>query len=701
MELVSSYPWWYYFLCLLIGAAFAFALYYKDKSVPEKPRFVWQLLAFLRFATVSIISFLLLNPMIKKDNKITEKPIVLIINDDSKSILYSKDSAFYRKQFQAELLKLSAKFPTDFEVKQLSFSNGLLSEPSSSFNGRVTNLGKTLTDIEEQYGNLNLGAVVIATDGIVNEGPNPIERALRLKAPIYTIALGDTTPQIDLLIKKVSHNEIAYLNNNFTTKIEIEAFGFENKATTLTVVELKENGENISLFKNNVSITNSKFSSNYDVVLKAEKEGFHHYRVSLTPLNGEISKSNNVKDFFIEVVDNKTNVLILGSSPHPDLGAIKQALKPLQNLNIEVALSQNFNQNINQYQLIIAHQFPAQMGQYNAWINKATALKTPILFIGGKQTAWNVFNQVQKNLQVNLRNSATSSRVTAIHNSDFTYFTLTPNCISKIQSFPPLDAPFAEIRPSLNTSALLYNKVENVNTTIPLLAFSNNVTPKLGFLLGEGFWRWRLDEFDKFQTQDATDELIRKTIQYLSSKEDKRFFKCKTDERIYAEDASIFFSAELYSSAYEPVVEPDVSLAITRSDGKQYNYVLNRSTSSYVFNAGQLPPGKYSYEAKTTYNNIAYADNGTFSVQSIDYEGSVTLANHKFLQQLAVQTSGKMYFPNTMSKVVEDILNRGDIKPSIYTEQDLTAMIKYRWILGILICFFAIEWFMRKWLGGV
>ncbi len=39
---------------------------------------------------------------------------------------------------------------------------------------------------------MNLGAVVLAGDGIYNQGVEPLFAASGLSVPIYTIALGDT-----------------------------------------------------------------------------------------------------------------------------------------------------------------------------------------------------------------------------------------------------------------------------------------------------------------------------------------------------------------------------------------------------------------------------------------------------------------------------------------------------------------------------
>ena len=92
-----------------------------------------------------------------------------------------------------------------------------------SFTDKVSNLSSMLRTLYDLYSNQNLGAIVLATDGIYNEGSNPIYSGNLLAAPIYTVALGDTTPQKDVLIKRVYHNKIAYLGDKFSIQIDISA----------------------------------------------------------------------------------------------------------------------------------------------------------------------------------------------------------------------------------------------------------------------------------------------------------------------------------------------------------------------------------------------------------------------------------------------------------------------------------------------
>ena len=169
--MIIDYPWYYVLFCLLAGAAYAAGLYYVGRRRFGKG--VNALLAALRFVAVSAIALLLLAPVAKRTVNEQQTPIVVVAQDVSESI----------------------------DSTQLTVDGFLKGEPYEmvyeTFGGTTTDIASELSDIASRYQGRNLGAVVLATDGIYNRGGNPATTAERLSFPVYTVALGDTTPQRD------------------------------------------------------------------------------------------------------------------------------------------------------------------------------------------------------------------------------------------------------------------------------------------------------------------------------------------------------------------------------------------------------------------------------------------------------------------------------------------------------------------------
>jgi len=96
-----GYSAWLLLLCPLAGLVYAAAFYYKDTRTAEMhPALKWAMTS-LRFLLVTFLVFLFLSPLIRSAKNTVEKPIVIIAQDNSASIVAGKDSAFYKHTYPA------------------------------------------------------------------------------------------------------------------------------------------------------------------------------------------------------------------------------------------------------------------------------------------------------------------------------------------------------------------------------------------------------------------------------------------------------------------------------------------------------------------------------------------------------------------------------------------------------------------------
>jgi hypothetical protein len=172
------------------------------------------------------------------------------------------------------------------------------------------------------YGGQNLGAVVVASDGVYNEGSNPAYTDVPLSAPVYTVALGDTTPKKDLLVKRVFHNRIAYLGDKFTVQVDVAASNCTGQQTVLSVGKVVD-GQTRNLQNIPVNISGNDFFVTKEIQLEADQPGVVEYVFSVTGVQGEASTINNRKEIFMDILDARQKILLLANSPHPDLSALR------------------------------------------------------------------------------------------------------------------------------------------------------------------------------------------------------------------------------------------------------------------------------------------------------------------------------------------------------------------------------------------
>ncbi|HTB05732.1 MAG TPA: BatA domain-containing protein, partial [Bacteroidia bacterium] len=200
MSFSIAYPSWFLLLCPLAGAIYALAFYYRDKRTEDFPNFLKWTMAFLRFAVVAFLVFLVLSPLIKSTKNTVEKPIIIIAQDNSASITTGKDSGFYKHDYPASWDKVISELSAHYDIRVMSFGNEVKDSMNYSFSEKETDISSVFDAINHRYYGKNLGAVFLATDGIYNKGVDPLYAARSLKCNIYTIALGDTTVKRDAIV---------------------------------------------------------------------------------------------------------------------------------------------------------------------------------------------------------------------------------------------------------------------------------------------------------------------------------------------------------------------------------------------------------------------------------------------------------------------------------------------------------------------
>lgn len=685
MNLIIEYPTWFILFCIIAGLLYTIVLYRKDKRLSEFSVLTIRLMATLRFLTVTFLSFFLLSPLLKTINRTIEKPIIIVAQDNSESILANKDSTFYKKEYKAKLQKLINELENKYEVHFFSFADKIksnFSPDSLTFNEKQTNLSSLFDEIETRYSNRNIGAVVLASDGLYNTGANPVYSADKLKMPIYTIALGDTTIKKDILLANVEHNRLVYLGNDFPLEITVNAKQLKDKKSVLTI-----STANATVFTQPIFFNTDAFSTTIPVLLPAKKTGLQRYTLKIAELPEEMSIVNNQRTIVIDVLDARQKILILADAPHPDIAAIKQSIEANQNYEVESYIFDEFNKPLKKYDLVILYQLPNIRNPALKIINELTTASIPIWCFSGA-------NQLLKNNLSILSSVQKVSDCEPLIEPSFSLFTISDELKNLIKDLPNVACPYG--MPAIdNVNALLYQRIGTVDTKIPMFYFNTISENKIATFVGEGIWRWRLQNFSMQGNTNLFDELISKTVQYLSVKKDKSFFRI-TGKNNFMENEAIELEAEVYNESYELVNATEVNIVIMDSNNKKFPYTFNKTSNAYHLNTGILPVGDYNYDARVKIGNKIYTQHGEFSVSPLQIELTNSVADHQVLYNIAKKHNAEMVYPDNMDQLVEKLINRNDIKSISYSDKRLNDLINLKWIFFVLLSFLSIEWFLRK-----
>ena len=675
--------WIYWLIAVILSAGVGYWVYRADKRrvVP----YPW-ITAMLRTLVVFFTLLLILVPTITITKNVVEKPIVLLLQDNSRSIVNAlgSNAADYKSKMDALTQKLSDKY----KVVQWGFGSGVQHDSIFDYKQPATDIAAALERAQEYYGMQNLGAVILASDGRYNQGMNPLYQQLSLHSAVYTVALGDSTMQKDIRITRTYANKVVTVNNSFEVRADIVAAlckGYNNS------VVIKEGTEMLSSAP--IAVNADKNDRTVSFTIKATKAGLHHYIISVPEAEGEKNVVNNRKDIFVEVVDEKKNILIVSAAPHPDVNAIKDALSGLESYKVTVSSIDDMPASLSSYNTIIVHGLPSLRNNIGPQL---IAAKKPVWFILSMQSSIPALNNMSQLTHASFTQSPPHNAA-AVYRSAFNLFTLPREIQSVADKLPPLLTNVGNVATAPGSS-ILFTQVVGADQQ-PLWMLQQGSVPT-AVLLGEGLWHWRIYEYKNFGNHNVVDECIRQTVAFLSANNNEKPFSVSLPKYVWSDQEAISLNASLLNANNEQVNTADVQLTIADSAGRKQNFSFERSGTTYSLNIGIWAGGNYTYSARTAYNDKPYTASGSFVVESMPLELMESGADFPLLYGLAKKYNGGFVTSGDVASLYDSISRNEHVKPLIVTNTETVPLVDRKWYFFIILLIAVVEWLLRKyWLA--
>jgi hypothetical protein len=681
----------YVILCLALATGLAFLLY-RTTQYPWSKNWNRVLLT-LRAVLLFTLFFLLLGPIVRQIQNVYEKPLFVFVQDNSVSVKEAVDSAA-RTNVQAALAQTQRQLEEQgYEV----ISTDLEGQPLEkiSYNAQTTDLNGALRKVSNRYEGRKISGVVLVSDGIYNQGVSPMYASYNF--PIHTLAMGDTLERTDIAIRNIAYNKIAYQGNKFPVRVEVS---IKNIPQRPVKVSLLQRGK---VLEQQVKTSNNNQMLVYDFQPAANEQGIQKLDVAVEVVPGEFNVRNNKASVFVEVVEGKKKILVVASAPHPDIKALREVVDNNTNYDFLLHIPRLQEQPASALQpdkvdLVIFHQVPDMRGLTRDLFQRFVKSKTSLLFVVGSQT--DLRTMAQQNLPVKFEGMPREyDDVTPVANPAFSHFSLSPEVNSLLTSYPPVSVHFGKMNVSLSAMPLLYQKVGSLPTQKSLLTIDVQQEQKIAVLLGEGIWRWRLNEFDRTENTLAFDELFGKLIQFLSTTEDKRKFKSYPVQQEFADTEPVVFESQAYNDIYEPVYGNTIELDITDEKGKKLSYSYVTSAGSNRYQIGGLHEGVYRYKARTTLQQKQEEVSGEFAVVQRQAELQNLTADFGLLKKISSNTGGKFYTLVQAANIRTD-LSKAEAKSVIHSEESYQSLINLKWIFFALLLLVSTEWFARRYWGS-
>lgn len=685
---------------VVFAAGVAFWGYFVAGRATFSPR-QRNLLAALRFLSLLLVLFLLLSPVVRFTSHHSEKPLVVVAQDVSSSIVSVKDSSYYKTDYQTKLRNFIDQASEDYDVKVLTFSSESAERNLQNdnkdfvFSGTQTDIAECLQYVGDEYSDRNLCAVVLASDGIANKGGNPLTLAQDASYPIYTIAMGDTTRRKDLSISNVRCNDLVYADDVFPIEITMKADKAKGESS---VVRVLQDGKKI--FEKQTTITSERFSITLPLTTSCSQPGVHRFRAEVAPIGDETNTLNNSRDFFVRITDTRQNILILSAAPHPDISAIKQSIQSNKNYKVESCLFGEQNKlKTEQPDLLVAHQIPFDKVSFD-FVSTLTAKGVPVLYILGGKTDYSLFNRLDAGVKVQLIGRGSQMQAQAVYNPLFALFSLSEEASQMTRDFPPLNVPLARFTLSQDASVLAYQYIGGTKSEYPLLCFCNGTEKKSGVICGENIWKWRLHNYLTNQSDKEANEIIEKAVRYLVAAKESNAFKVKHDN-VFAKGEQMVFDAYLYNRSYELTNAPEARLVIRSQQGKEFAYTFSKRNNAYTLSVPSLEQGEYTYTAQTSLAGTNYKTTGTFVVSDAHLEMVELVADHSLLATMSKISGGEMFPCDNFDSLLAKMKQNDYIKPVIHSLTTNKRMSESPWYWALIVVVMASEWFLRKYWGRI
>ena len=688
-RLLFEYSPVFVLLCIALGLLYAYLLYKSKHTWPKRTN---QILFVFRAILVSFLAFLLIDPILKLTLNELENPSIVFLVDNSVSVKEGMDSLQWQgieDQLESTMDELKSQ---GYNVEVATLEEGEIED--IVFNHPTSDLNGAVRDRVGQYEGKNLAGVVVLSDGIYNSGSSPLYSPSRI--PIHTIGVGDSTERIDLVLRNVLYNKIAYQGNQFPLRAEVLIRGINAQEV---VVSAYQKGKLIARDSKN-SGNNSILD--FDFQIDANEKGLQRIDISVAPIGQERNRKNNYASAFVEVVEGKKKILLVAPAPHPDIKAIRTVVEENANYEFVVHIPGVSDappealrtENID---LAIFQQVIDYSGKTTPLFKQLLENGTSLFIMLGDRS--NLRQLAANGIPLTFENPGQWDAVTPVINADFKDFGFSDKLNGIFARYPPARVPFGKFAYPANANVLLFQRIGRVNTDRPLLFTTISNDQKMAVLTGDGVWRWRLDEYAETEKTEGFDDVFSKLIQYLSTREDKRKFRSFPLQNEFTASEPVIFESQAYNELFEQVFGQKVDIELVNEKGEKFQYSYITSPANSRYRIGGLTEGVYTYTSSTDLSGVKQSVKGEFLVAEQNIESQNLTADFNLLRQWSANTGGNFYQVSDLQKLETDFASV-EAQSLIHSEESFNPLINLKLVFFFLLALISVEWFTRKYMGG-
>ena len=685
--------------------------------MPPVPPFTRYVLIGFRGLALTLLILAVCQPIFTLTRRSTVKPEIAVLIDNSLSMTLT-DGAGNREKMIRSMVggKALEALSSAANVEFFSISPSLhgVAVDSLRLDGPSTDIASAFRSLKNKTGP-RLSAVLLLSDGNYNSGENPLDEAERTSVPIFCSGVGDSLEQKDIAVQKLLTNSIAYIQSTVPVDVTVKVSGYENRVLTVNLLEdgKQLDRQNITLLPSGAGRT-----AEYPVhfTFSPTAEGIKKYTVSVSALEGEVTKKNNTKSVFVKVLRNKMRVAVIAGFPNADVSAMMQGLHADHNIETSSAIQQPNGQfngrplsqfaGLSSADCIVLIGFPTEATTPSAIhmvSNALTARGVPLLFIAARTLDLHRLKELGTFLPFTNQSDRIDEQA------------VFPNILPQQQynvlvqssenpsfdwnKLPPVFSSLGTFRAKPEALVLATTKVRGIIIDNPLLVSRSVMHAKSFAVLGYGIWRWKLLAGASGETENFFDPWISSVVRWLVTRDDNKELNVEPSKEIFSQGEVVDFLGQAYNANYQPVDNADIRVEVTALSPRQRFETILRPLENgrYVGEFEALPEGDYSFtaEAKAGGTDLGKSE-GRFSVGEQSIEFADTKMNKPILQQIAAVSGGEYSDGGDFDRLVHDLAGRPFMSPAEQVTSTEFELWNLPALLSVIVALFGLEWFIRK-----
>ncbi len=692
---------------------------------------------------------------------------IAVLMDHSQSLALPSDTAASDRWEIQRRLWQSLAAATDLRIGQMQivpyfFDMGLRAASTSDLpglqntfkarpTGRLTDLGKALSEIQRQQVDPPLRAVVLITDGVQTVVPAPVEptfvakQMAQLDQPILLLGVGpraNASAFRDVAIEGMPEHFDAFNKNDLTIPFVLNAQGVQGHSVNLTMslrtANKPESGSVVASKQVVVRDARQKVGENLQFMVPEPGEYLLTLEAQLPPDLGEQVKTNNQAMAFLTVREGGIRILYIDGQPRAEQRFLKWSLNSSKDFVVDYEWVQEKNRgqwpvnftkppasvDFSKYDVFILGDVDgASIDDGNfAEIRKRVEAGAGILFLGG----YHSFDaggygrtRPDKHRLAPLFPIELSDRAQAygapidpsLQTSQPTSIVLKkPHPITSLAAEPENTAIWKRLKPLLSINRLGKPKLvpgvdvlavsDRKDAEEPILVTGEYRDGRVLAFAGDSTYQWWLSG-----EQEAHKRFWRQAVLWLLKRDAvSEGFVLKLDRRRFMLDETPTLKIDWYGGKDNRSMPEGIKIELRRN-GQWLRNVESKAASPSRREAlvtGLSEPGVYSLSLTAqTAENQSYSSEVAFVVIDESRELATPAADWTMMANIAAankSAGGELYTPEELGKAIEWLRTRNELtKVSTLQKRRLGDSTWDAWLYVVLFCGVMIaEWGLRK-----